>query len=182
MKVCGSTETIHIGKKIHDDILRKGSLKKNIALWKALVAMYAHNGLFLKAREVLEEIPIRDVVTWNVLITGYTQQGKGHEATNSFELMQMEGINPDASTLSCILKACGSTKYLGKGEEIHKEIIRRGLLENDALIGTALVDCMLLVMLSCQHTKCLMNFLFRKLVLGMHSLQGILRMDDLIKH
>ena len=75
-----------------------------------------------------------------MLITGYTQQGKGHEATNSFELMQMEGINPDASTLSCILKACGSTKYLGKGEEIHKEIIRRGLLENDAVVGTALVD------------------------------------------
>ncbi|KAH7292861.1 hypothetical protein KP509_28G001700 [Ceratopteris richardii] len=54
--------------------------------------------------------------------------------------MQHEGYSPDAVTFACILKACGSIGATHKGKDVHKRILRRGLLAKDNVLGTALVD------------------------------------------
>ena len=41
--------------------------------------MYARCGMLKKARKVLEELHLRDVIAWSTLIAGYAQQGQGHE-------------------------------------------------------------------------------------------------------
>jgi pentatricopeptide repeat protein len=96
--------------------------------------------MLAKAREMLEELPVRDVVSWNALIAGYAQQGRDSEVLNCFELMQSHGLSPDAITFICILKACGSTRAVDKGEQIHREIVNRGLLESDIVLANALMD------------------------------------------
>ena len=56
--------------------------------------------------------------------------------------MQLEGISPDAFTFTSILKVCGSIWSLDKGQKVHGEIIKEGLLflDKGRLIGIALVD------------------------------------------
>ena len=93
-----------------------------------------------KAHEVLKDLPIRDVVSWSALISGYAQQGLGHEALKCFEQMQSEGLSPNVVTLICTLKACGSIGAIEKGKQIHEDIVGRCLLEKDTVIGNALVD------------------------------------------
>mgnify|MGYP000594911397 CR=1 FL=1 len=88
----------------------------------------------------LEELPIRNVVLWNTLISGYAQQGKAHEALGCFEKLQNEGLFPNSVTFACILKACAIVRDVNKGKKIHDEIVNRGLLEKDVVLGTALVD------------------------------------------
>eukprot|EP00250_Pteridium_aquilinum_P022500 c25392_g4_i4 orf=1-273(+) len=90
--------------------------------------MYAKCGSLSKAQDVLEKLPSRDVVSWSALIAGYAQRGQGEHALNCYERMQREGILPDAVTYACILKACGSIGAAEKGEEIHTEVHRQGLL------------------------------------------------------
>lgn len=57
-----------------------------------------------------------------------------------YEQMQLQGFSPDAITLVCSLKACGSIGAKRKGWEIQAEIERRGLIERDLFVGSTLVD------------------------------------------
>ena len=62
------------GKQIHEEIARQGLLQ-NIVLGGALVDMYAKCGAISKARQMLDGLPLRNVVSWNALIAGYAQEG-----------------------------------------------------------------------------------------------------------
>jgi pentatricopeptide repeat protein len=109
-------------------------------LGTALVDTYAKCGLLAKAQQVLEELPVRDEVTWNALLTGYVQQGQDYEALKHFTVMQREGLSPDEVTFSCALKACGAIGAIDKGIQIHEEISSKGLIKTHTMLGTALVD------------------------------------------
>ena len=54
-------------------------------LGNALMDMYARCGMLSKAQKVLEDLPARDVVSWNTLIGGYVQHAQTQEAFNSFD-------------------------------------------------------------------------------------------------
>jgi pentatricopeptide repeat protein len=140
LKACGKTGAIDKGKEIHDEIVRRGLLQKDIMLGTALVDMYAKCGVLRKAQQVLEELPFRNVVTWSVLIAGCVQHGENHEALNYFERMQSEGLFPDVVTFVCILKACGSIGAIDMGQRIHDEVASKGLLPTEVVLGTALID------------------------------------------
>ena len=140
LKACGSIKAIDQGIQIHDEIVRRGLLERSIVLGNTLVDMYAKCGLLTKAHEVLLELPVRDIVSWNALISGYVQHRRDHEALESFEKMQSDGLSPDEVTFTCILKSCGSTGAIDKGKQIHEKIVGKGLLEKDTGLGNALVD------------------------------------------
>ena len=140
LKACGKTRDVDKGKKIHTEIVSRGLLVKDIVLSTAVVDMYAKCGLLGKAREVLLEFPVRDVVSWSALISGYVKQGKSHEALDCFGHMEREGFLPNAITFICILRACGNIRAIYKGQSVHDIIVNEGLLEKNIVLGSALVD------------------------------------------
>ena len=54
--------------------------------------------------------------------------------------MQEDGIASDAFAFTCILKACAITGSPDKGEHIHVEVDRLGLLRKDIVLGNAIID------------------------------------------
>ena len=116
LKACGGTGALVKGKQIHDEIVSRGLLEKDIVLGTTLVDMYAKCGMITKAHKVLKELPIRNVVSWNALIAGYAEQGQCHEALNCLQWMQTEGLSPDKVTFVSILSACSHSGLLEKGE------------------------------------------------------------------
>ena len=89
----------------------------------------------------MDELLVRDVVTWNALISGYTQNKQGDLALECFDRMRNEGLSPDLVTFTCIFNACGSTGSIDKGKSLHDEIVMiGGLLEKSVILGNALVD------------------------------------------
>ena len=105
-----------------------------------MVDMYVKCGAPKKAQEVFNELPIRDDVSWNALISGYVQHGLGDEALKCFDLMKIDGFSPNALTYVSILKACAIVRSLEIGEGIASDIRKKGLLQKDMSVGTALVD------------------------------------------
>ncbi|KAI5061660.1 hypothetical protein GOP47_0024165 [Adiantum capillus-veneris] len=140
LKACAIIRAAAKGKQIHDEIVRQGLLQNNVALGGALVDMYCKCGDVSEARRVLQELPCRNVISWNALVAGYVQEGEAEQALNCLELMQHEGIFPDAVTYACALKACARIKASGMGKQIHEEIVRQGLLQNDVVLGNVLMD------------------------------------------
>jgi pentatricopeptide repeat protein len=140
LKACGNLILCEEGEAIHVEINKRGLLKDNTVLATSLVDMYVKCGMLRKAKEVFDKIPKKDVVSWTALISGYTQQGLGHEALQCFQKMQDEGVSPDSITFTCILEACGSIGSINIGGEVHKEIKSLGLLIGNIVLCTALVD------------------------------------------
>ncbi|KAI5066554.1 hypothetical protein GOP47_0019178 [Adiantum capillus-veneris] len=140
LKTCAAKQDLYQGSKIHADIRSSGLLEKDTYLGSTLVSMYAKCGALVRAQQVIDELPVRDVVSWTALIAGYVQHGHGKEALGCFHQMQSEGLSPNAITYSCILKACGIMQDAEMGKQIHDEIVSQGLLERNVVLGNALVD------------------------------------------
>ena len=140
LKYCTELRDLETGCTISESVMRKGLLRTNLLLGNMLVDMYAKCGSIMKSQEVFDILPIRDVLTWTILIRAYLQHGHGNKSLHCFEQMQLEGVSPNAVTFVCSLNACSSVGALDMGKEIHAQIDRRGPLEYELLVVNALVD------------------------------------------
>ena len=104
IRSCAKKKDLLKGIRIHTHILKRGHLllEKDIYIGSALVGLYAKCGEFSKARNLLDYLPLRNVVSWTALIGGYAQCGYGEEALHCFALMQAEGLSPDVFTFVSI--------------------------------------------------------------------------------
>jgi pentatricopeptide repeat protein len=123
LKVCGLIGAIDQGERIHNEILSRKLLEKDIVLGTALVDMYARCGALARAQQVIKDLPARDIVTWNVLIAGYAQQGQGRKALSCFEWIQGEGLSPDAITFLSVLNACSHSGLLNVAQSYFTSIV-----------------------------------------------------------
>ncbi|KAI5078031.1 hypothetical protein GOP47_0007855 [Adiantum capillus-veneris] len=140
LKACISIGGIEEGKEVLDHIARKGLLEEEPFVGNAVVDAYSKCGSFAKAQEVFDQLPVRDVISWNILIAGYIEHDHDEDALECFKRMQWEGVGPDKVTYLCSLKSCGKTGALDLGQESHIEIERIGLRDSDVTVGSALVD------------------------------------------
>jgi pentatricopeptide repeat protein len=145
LKACGACGDIAKGEDIHARVLRDGFLDRTNSntsasmVGNALVDMYAKCGMLEKAQQVFESLPDRDVVSWNVIISGYIRHGHSAAALKLFDRMRSEGVRPDTGTYTCSLKACSNVGAVEKGKEIHEEAMRQQMGGHIA-ISTVLVD------------------------------------------
>ena len=140
LKICGIFGSIEVGEDIDVEIRKKGLLLKDVILNNALMHMYFKCGQSEKAREVFEQLTIRDIVSWNSLITGYVLNGLGDEALSCFRQIKNEEICPDVVTYACVLKACAIVGSLEIGADIEGQVRRQGFLEKNVIVSNALIS------------------------------------------
>ena len=140
LKICAERKDLYKGIRIHDDIVKRGLVQINPLLGSSLINMYAKCGDLTKAQKLLNELPFRDIVSWNSLISGFSQKGLVEDALNCLENLKREGFSPNAITFVCILNACGSMRSLELGEEIHEKMCEQGLYDQNIVLNNALVD------------------------------------------
>ncbi|KAK9136642.1 hypothetical protein Sjap_007236 [Stephania japonica] len=117
--------------RVHSKVLVP--LKGSSILATSLIKSYCMNGLLREARQLFDEIPNRDVVAWTAMITGYRSCGRFGEAWALFCEMKKEGgvVEPNAFTMSSVLKACKGMKSNSCGAMVHGLVIKYGV--NDSL-------------------------------------------------
>ncbi|KAL6055691.1 Pentatricopeptide repeat-containing protein [Balamuthia mandrillaris] len=137
LKACGMTKDVETGKRVHEEMLRRGSLSLSEAT--ALISMYGKCGKMEEARAVFQAMKERNVVTWTAMIAEEAQRENGKEALQLFEEMQQAGVAANAFTFAAVLKACASTADLKTGKQVHAELLRRGL-QGNTVLSTALIN------------------------------------------
>ncbi|XP_073125196.1 pentatricopeptide repeat-containing protein At2g33680 [Henckelia pumila] len=121
LKACSGLSALEQGKQIHAHVVKNGfSLK--IPIGSALSTMYAKCGNLDDVYAIFRRLPARDVVSWNAMISGLSQNGLGLEALKLFEEMQLQGANPDCVTFVNVLSACSHMGLVDKGREYFKSI------------------------------------------------------------
>lgn len=138
LKACTSIGKVDKGQEIHDMIAKEG-FEVDTMVGNSLVDMYMRCSLLKEALEIFDCLPVRDVITWTTLMAGYVEHGYEEEGLELMELMQLEGLPPNAVTYVCALQACCFILAVEKAMDIHSKIIEEGL-EIDPLLGSTLVD------------------------------------------
>ncbi|KAF5732671.1 pentatricopeptide repeat-containing protein [Tripterygium wilfordii] len=90
-------------------------------------------------QQVFDEMPLRDVVSWTVLIMGFGRSRKYGDALIAFEQMKYAGIEPNHVTMVNALAACGNIGAIDMGVWIHDYVRSKGW-ELDVILGTSLID------------------------------------------
>ncbi|XP_016470149.2 pentatricopeptide repeat-containing protein At2g33680 [Nicotiana tabacum] len=119
LKVCSSLAALEQGKQIHAHIVKHG-LSLEVPIGSALSTMYAKSGSLHDCNLVFRRMPARDLVSWNSMMSGLSQNGRGTEALELFEEMLLEGTRPDYVTFVNILSACSHMGLLERGQNIFK--------------------------------------------------------------
>ncbi|KAJ7518498.1 hypothetical protein O6H91_21G071800 [Diphasiastrum complanatum] len=131
-----SSEVLAEAKQMHAHI-KSDAFDKDITVANALLNMYWKCGAPAKVRSVFDEMPERDVISWNSVIAAYAEGRK--EAFNLFGSLQWSDMKPDTITFVNLLNACCSPAILEDGKALHASIIACGF-DINVVLGNALVS------------------------------------------
>ncbi|XP_027367351.1 pentatricopeptide repeat-containing protein At4g38010 [Abrus precatorius] len=135
---CGKLGCLNLGKGIHG-LVFKYLYEKELAVCNAVLDMYMKCESVTDAKQLFDEIPEKDIISWTSMIGGLVQSQCPKESLDLFCQMQCSGFEPDEVTLTSVLSACASLGLLDYGRWVH-EYIDRSRIKWDVHIGTALVD------------------------------------------
>ncbi|GFY94494.1 tetratricopeptide repeat (TPR)-like superfamily protein [Actinidia rufa] len=124
IKACIHLGKINIGRLKHGFVIRTG-LDYDLFVGNSLIDMYSKCHDTESALKVFREIPRRNLVSWNSLLSGFVSNEKYSKALWLFDSMQKAGIETDEVTLANLLQTCKHLLVPIHGKSIHSIIIRR---------------------------------------------------------
>ncbi|KAK3142078.1 hypothetical protein QOZ80_4BG0341940 [Eleusine coracana subsp. coracana] len=158
LKSCAALGLRALGASLHALAIRSGAFAdrftanallnlycKHPGLYHCTGAGFASNGdgdgsaALESVRKVFDEMPERDVVSWNTLVLGYAEDGRHQEALDLVRRMWKEGFRPDSFTISSVLPIFAELADVKRGMEMHGFAVRNGF-ENDVYVGSSLID------------------------------------------
>ncbi|KAK6235852.1 hypothetical protein SCA6_011189 [Theobroma cacao] len=116
LSACASIGALDLGKRIDTYASQRG-LQRNIFVSTALVDMYAKCGSLDNAQRVFENMPVKNEVSWNAMISALAFHGRPQEALSLFERMSKEGraACPNDVTFVGVLSACVHAGLVDEG-------------------------------------------------------------------
>ncbi|CAL8178777.1 unnamed protein product [Prunus armeniaca] len=109
---CADHEDFLFGLKLHSLIFKSG-LDGEVFVGNALISMYSRLRRLIEARSVFDEMANEDLVSWNAILSGYSQEGN-HGLGAIFVFIEMVGE--------------GMGKLVEEGKMIHGFCIKTGFL------------------------------------------------------
>ncbi|XP_027361456.1 pentatricopeptide repeat-containing protein At2g21090-like [Abrus precatorius] len=116
--------------------------ERDVVSWTSMVVAYTRASRLDEACRVFEDMPFKNTVSWTALITGFVRNGCCGEALDIFQQMLEEGVRPNAPTFVSVLDACAEKALIGRGKQVHCQIIRRSNNGNlfNVHVWNALID------------------------------------------
>ncbi|OVA19803.1 Pentatricopeptide repeat [Macleaya cordata] len=139
LTACARLQEIKFGRRVHCVIVKIG-FQLDVFVLNSLIQMYGNCGSFDDARTLFDEIPVRDVVTWNVIIGAHVNGGFYQEAFDLFKKMrETDNIEPDEVTILSMVSACTQSGNLEQGLILHSYSNEVGFEKNIHLCN-AIID------------------------------------------
>lgn len=111
----------------------------NIYSYNRAIDNLLKSGSLGSALNLFDQMPERDVITWNIMISGYYHYGFVRESFSLYSQMVFQGIVENSSTFSTVLSICSYAGLFREGLVVHSRAIVLGLSPN-VYIGSALID------------------------------------------
>ncbi|KAI9185935.1 hypothetical protein LWI28_012150 [Acer negundo] len=102
-----------------------------------MVSMFGKCGSLVEARRVLNEMPSRDVVSWNSMVSGYVQSGRFDDMLEVCREMESLRLKPDIGTMASVLLAMNNTssESVSYVKEIFLNLAKKNLVSWNVMIA-----------------------------------------------
>lgn len=114
-------------------------MQPNLFQITSKIISLAKSGSISHARKLFDEMPKRDTVAWNSMLTCYSQLGLQKEALSLFNRMRISNSKPDNFTFTAILSSCAGSGSLLEGTKIHALVIVFGY-QSSMPVNNSLID------------------------------------------
>ncbi|KAL6008134.1 hypothetical protein ACLOJK_033640 [Asimina triloba] len=124
ISACAHLGALEQAKWIHTFVDKNG-FGDILSVNNALIDMYAKCGSLDRARQVFDDMPQRNVISWTSMITALAMHGNGAPALLLFEQMKMTGgVEPNWVTFVGLLYACSHAGLVDEGRRIFISMIK----------------------------------------------------------
>ncbi|KAL2534521.1 Pentatricopeptide repeat-containing protein [Abeliophyllum distichum] len=122
---CTQMGSVENGMCLHSFVIKVGS-DQNAYVGTCLIDFYSKTGDVESARMVFDGMKLKNVVTWTVILTGFTKSGRGDFSLDLFRNMLETDVVPDKYVISSVLVACSMLEFLEGGKQVHAYVLRSG--------------------------------------------------------
>ncbi|KAI3769154.1 hypothetical protein L6452_00254 [Arctium lappa] len=105
------------GTQLHSLVVKLG-FEHDLVVSSSLVEMYSKYGSIDAAKIIFDEMEVKDLISWNTMISGLACTGKTVESLNLFEELLKTGLQPDEVTLSAVLSACNRGQLIDRAMDV----------------------------------------------------------------
>ncbi|KAJ4850927.1 hypothetical protein Tsubulata_044426 [Turnera subulata] len=133
-RACARHGLLHQGQHLHRHMLTYGCNPPDVVVSNHLVNLYVKCGDLGVARELFDEMPVRNVVSWTALVSGYAQQGREAECLSLFCEMLMH-CRPNEFGFASVVACCG----FESGRQVHALAVKTGW-DASVFVGNALIS------------------------------------------
>ncbi|KAF3630714.1 putative transcription factor GTE4-like [Capsicum annuum] len=127
-----------LGEQVHGMVVKNG-LNFSVSMSNSLINLYAKCSDIRMAEKMFEDVPVKDVVSWNTMVGAMAKSERADRALVVFRKMCLSGVLPNDTTYVSALNCCSSQHFRLLGESIHAKVIQRKF-DSDVYVGSALLD------------------------------------------
>ncbi|KAK9160237.1 hypothetical protein Syun_006578 [Stephania yunnanensis] len=136
---CATLGALSLGKQIHAHLVKSGYTNE-VYVGTALIDLYSKCGNADEAQQFFDGMNVKNVVSWNEMIHGSAQNGRGDKAVEFFEEMIRSGVKPDGITFTVVLTACSHSGLVDEGMRIFKSMEQQHMVQPMAEHYTCIID------------------------------------------
>ncbi|KAJ0097349.1 hypothetical protein Patl1_27576 [Pistacia atlantica] len=108
---CAALCTLELSRQIHVLIIKYG-VSLDLFAGSALIDVYSKCSCVKDARMIFEEMNEKDIVVWNAMLFGYTQQSENEEALKLYLELQLSRQRPNEFTFAALITAASNLASL----------------------------------------------------------------------
>ncbi|AEE84161.2 Tetratricopeptide repeat (TPR)-like superfamily protein [Arabidopsis thaliana] len=130
--ICGDLSFSREGRAVHGYTVRMEMQSRALEVINSVIDMYGKCGLTTQAELLFKTTTHRDLVSWNSMISAFSQNGFTHKAKNLFKevVSEYSCSKFSLSTVLAILTSCDSSDSLIFGKSVHCWLQKLGFGDN----------------------------------------------------
>ncbi|XP_074311716.1 pentatricopeptide repeat-containing protein At1g09190 [Silene latifolia] len=118
LPICARLGEFSVGKWLHSYAQSSGLFQDFVTVGNSIVSFYCKCGDLETADRVFREMPRKNVISWNTLLSGLAFNGKGELGVDFFNEMISRGVKPNDSSFVGVLTCCSHARLLQKGRDL----------------------------------------------------------------
>ncbi|XP_059659262.1 pentatricopeptide repeat-containing protein At4g02750-like [Cornus florida] len=130
---------IHNGNlKYARQLFDHNSTSQNVVSWNSMVAGYIKHDQMKDARDLFDQMPVRDAVSWNTVLSGLLKIRDTKGVYHCFLQMRRDGLTPNEFTFPVVISAVLHTAFNALIPQFHGLIFCLAL-NSSVFVGSALI-------------------------------------------
>ncbi|CAK8541512.1 unnamed protein product [Lathyrus sativus] len=126
-------------KILHAHFLKINFLQSGIFFMNSLIDLYCKSADMVAAHKLFDTIPLPNVVSWNVVISGYNRSSIFVKSLEMFCRMHLFDFEPDEFSFGSVLSACVALQAPLFGMQVFSLLVKNGFLSS-GYVQTQMVD------------------------------------------